>query len=105
MLEQLLCSGKLLGEGRGEEAAGKQVIPNTRKQANVTFSGLVSGLSEPLQSEGCQQMWMSPFPWTSCSLGGMWNTQLLQPGARDISPFPGCPHLLLPQPGHVRRVL
>lgn len=58
VLEQLLCSGKLLGEGRGEEAAGKQVIPSRRQQANITLSGLVSsfstvpGLSEPLQSEG-----------------------------------------------------
>lgn len=58
MLEQLLCSGKLLEEGRGEEAAGKQVIPSRRKQANITLSGLVSslstlsGLSKPVQSEG-----------------------------------------------------
>lgn len=92
VLEQLLCSGKLLEEGRGEEAAGKRVIPSRRKQAKVTLSGLVSsfstvsGLIKPLQSEGCEQAWMRPFPWTSCSPGGMWSTQLLQPGARDISP-------------------
>lgn len=45
LLEQLLCSGKLLEEGRGEEAAGNQVIPSRREQANTTLSGLVSSFS------------------------------------------------------------
>lgn len=52
---------------REGEAAGKQVIPRRRQQANVTLSGLVSSfstvpeLSKPLQSEGSQQAWMKPF--------------------------------------------
>lgn len=45
LLEQLLCSEKLLEEGRGEEAAGNQVIPSRREQANITLSGLVSSFS------------------------------------------------------------